>query len=75
MADKNDIWFDASELPEEGTRVLVYVEHDMYGKEVYQKRDITIGEYYKGKWKCANFLGNRVLAWKPLPEFPVLRCE
>ena len=75
MKNADDEWNLASEiLPDEGERVLVFVEHPVYGKEVYMKRDITIGEYRNEKWRCSNFLGNRVIAWKPLPEHPVLRC-
>ena len=74
MKNADDEWNLASEiLPDEGERVLVYVEHSVYGKEVYIKQDITIGEYRDEKWRCANFLGNSVIAWKPLPEHPVLR--
>ena len=64
-------WINAKEvLPEEGERVLAYTEHSMYGKEHYLKRDITIAEYRDGNWKCANFLGNNVLAWAKLPDPP-----
>lgn len=65
-------WINAKEmLPDDGERVLVYTEHDMYGETHYLKRDITIADYWGGKWKCANFLGNRVLAWMPLPKPPM----
>ena len=66
-----DGWIlERDELPEEGTNVLVYAEHKMYGKDIYFQRDITIGKYGNGKWKCLSFLCNRVIAWKPLPEAP-----
>ena len=64
-------WNLASEiLPTNGSRVLVYTEHPMYGKEVSYRRDITIGEYVNDKWKCSNYLGNRVISWMRLPEPP-----
>lgn len=67
----NNNWNLASEiLPVDGDRVLVYTEHPMYGKEVSYRRDITIGEYVNDKWKCSNYLGNRVIAWMRLPEPP-----
>ena len=64
-------WNLASEIfPDDGSRVLVYTEHTMFGKEKYYKRDITIAEYTGGKWKCANYSGNQVIAWMRLPEGP-----
>lgn len=66
-------WILAEErLPDEREVVLVYTEHVMYGKEKYVVRDITVGEYdyFSNKWKCCMYLGNRVIAWKPLPEPP-----
>ena len=66
-----DKWILASEkLPEEDGRYLVFGEHEVYGKTVYQKRDITIGEYLDGKWKCQGFFWNLVIAWMPFPEVP-----
>lgn len=67
---KNE-WNLASEiLPDDGSRVIVYTEHEMYGKDISYRRDITIAEYANCKWKCANYLGNRVIAWMRLPEPP-----
>ena len=64
-------WILASELlPDEDSRVLVYVEHPMYGKEVYYVRDVTIARYRNQKWYCKEFLGNRVIAWMRMPELP-----
>lgn len=66
-------WILASEqLPDEKERVLVYVEYPVYGNGVSLRRGITIGEYdYDcGKWRCSNFIGNRVISWRRLPEPP-----
>ena len=64
-------WVLASETkPDEGSRVLVYTEHKMYGKTMYYQRDITIAEYRNGTYKCANYAGNRVIAWMALPQPP-----
>ena len=66
-------WIYAEEmLPEEREKVLVYTEHDMFGREHYKRSDITIGEYdyISDKWKVSQFLGNRVIAWMLMPEPP-----
>ena len=66
------MWTDVNEaMPDINTRVLVYTEYSVYGKYERRRRGITIGEYDGEKWKCANFLGNRVIAWMPLPKAPV----
>ena len=66
-----DKWTLASEmLPDDGVRVLVCTEHEMFGSHHYTQMDITIGECTDGKWKCVNFIGNRVIAWMPLPVMP-----
>lgn len=57
-------------LPEKGERVLVYTEYETYGNRVRLKRGITVGECDDGKWRCSNFIGNRVIAWMPLPDAP-----
>lgn len=64
-------WNLSSEiLPDDGSRVIVWTEHEMYGNGISYRRDITIAEYKDGKFKCANYLGNRVVAWMRLPEPP-----
>ena len=64
-------WKNASEAhPDDGCRVLVYTEHPMYGKEKTYVHDITIAEYWNGKWRCKEYLGNRVIAWTNLPDPP-----
>lgn len=57
-------------MPDIGVRVLVYTEYSIFGKYERRRRGITIGEYTGEKWRCTNFLGNRVIAWMPLPEPP-----
>lgn len=67
-----DGWNLACEiLPNDGDRVLVYVEHPIYRKEKDYVGDITIAEYWHDKWKCKEFLGNEVIAWKQLPDLPI----
>ena len=64
-------WNLASEiLPDDGERVLVYTEHQMFGAEITYRRDITIAVFENEKWKCKEYLGNRVIAWARLPEKP-----
>lgn len=65
------MWNLASEiLPDDGSRVLVWTEHSMYGKTKYYRRDITIATHEDGKWKCEAYIGNEVIAWMRLPEPP-----
>ena len=69
--EKKDGWHLASEtLPDDGSRVLVYVEHTMHGETKYYQRDVLIARYVNGKWKEPVFIGSRVIAWKKLPEPP-----
>ena len=58
------------ELPDDGARVLVYTEYPVYGSEKSYRRGITIAKFRDGKFECENFIGNRVIAWMPLPKKP-----
>ena len=62
--------FVHEKLPENNDLVIVYVEHDMFGKVRYKKRDLTTGHFDGDRWYCTNFLGYRVIAWMRFPEPP-----
>jgi len=59
-------------MPDTFEKVLVYVEHKVYGLDmnIAYVRDITIGKWDGRKWKTAMYLGSRVTAWMDLPTPP-----
>ena len=63
-------WTPAAELPPEGERVFVYIEHPVYGATKTYKRNITAGKVIGEKWHLDFAIGAKPLAWmRPvLPE-------
>lgn len=68
MKDKWILVNDA--MPDPWKRVMVYVEHKVYAKEVVYVRDITVGKYNGEKWITQDCIGCRVIAWMDLPTIP-----
>lgn len=70
FANKNNGWIPCEvQMPNEGTRVLVWYEYFRYGEYNCVYQTCGIGYQYDGRWN-GDVSGTkaRCIAWQPLPD-------